>query len=104
MGMNRISLADLRVDIDIALRILPDRVKRGLTMKRTYERDAATQAIADHLVDRLFSRCLILAPSQLRDSHFQGSHGEFGVTEPHPFPELIDWGSSSDDAQLPLLD
>lgn len=74
---------DLRMQIAIKLTVMPGWVqtKTGI---RGLARDEALNAIMSAL-----SECVVVAPDPV-GFNADCKPGKFGLTEPHPFPELAD--------------
>lgn len=79
--MHLVRHSDLRINIAVNLTVLKPYVKK-LTGLTTQSQEELIDAIM-----RAMSGYVILAPDAPLNSY---ERGQFGVTEPHPFPDLVD--------------
>jgi hypothetical protein len=84
--MRRISLEEIRRDVEIQIRCLRGPTKTAL---QTMNGDRAAEQAARTIVERCLGGCVVLAPDMVSADSSIGSWGErpgkFGVDEPWPF-------------------
>lgn len=78
--MHLIRHADLRIAIAVKLTVAKPSAQRTLGMVQNSDKEAVLDAIMSTIAG-----CVIVRPDIVR----QQQAGQFGVSEPHPFPELL---------------
>jgi len=78
--MRHISEAELRMQLEIQLKVLPRYVRTALQLRPEREVEIAV----DRLIERLFRGWVVIAPDMVLAT-MHHVPGRFGVTEPWPF-------------------